>query len=322
MILRLLLLLCVALACVGLPHRAEAATTCTVSAPNIVVAGYDGSAMASANTTVTITCDTDATLTWGGTAYINMCLRIGNTPRQLANGSHLLNYALTRPGGVNWDPPPAQHTVTMSYPIAFLIGGGSGTYSFPITASIPAQSVTFAGTYSQTLTSATAHYRYDEPGAFGSSTMPASCTAGGDGGASTPFPFTVSTTVAGSCQINTATDLDFGTVSGFITAPVNQTSLVTLTCVGGTPWRAGLNDGLNPSGTTRRMTDGAGNFVNYELYRDSARTQRFGIAGGTGAVTGSGTGSSQGVTVYGRVPAPQNATPGNYADTITVTVSY
>jgi spore coat protein U-like protein len=38
------------------------------------------------------------------------------------------------------------------------------------------------------------------------------------------------------------------------------------------------------------------------------------------AKTGSGT--AQTLTVYGQVPAGQFVTPGNYADTITVTLTY
>ncbi|WP_409528142.1 spore coat protein U domain-containing protein [Rhizobium sp.] len=39
-------------------------------------------------------------------------------------------------------------------------------------------------------------------------------------------------------------------------------------------------------------------------------------------VTGTGTGSPQTLTVYGRVPAQNTPAPGTYSDTVVVTVSY
>ena len=42
----------------------------------------------------------------------------------------------------------------------------------------------------------------------------------------------------------------------------------------------------------------------------------------TDTVAGTGNGSGQSYTVYGRIPAQTTPAPGNYADTITVTVTY
>jgi spore coat protein U-like protein len=71
------------------------------------------------------------------------------------------------------------------------------------------------------------------------------------------------------------------------------------------------------------------NRLNYNLYFDAAFTQ----------IRGDGTGGSQTggasltvssasrtatatSTLYGRIPASQNAVPGTYLDTITVTITY
>lgn len=92
---------------------------------------------------------------------------------------------------------------------------------------------------------------------------------------------------------------------------------------GRTAWNVSLNDGQNVSGSTRRMRLGAtGNYVTYELYRDPARTQRWGVTTGSDTVPGTGTGSAQNLTVYGRVPASQTVPAGSYSDVVTITVTY
>ncbi|PNS09554.1 Csu type fimbrial protein [Solilutibacter silvestris] len=305
---------------------AFAATTCTASAPDIVVSGYDGTAQAAANTNVTVTCNTGVTSLFDGTAYVTLCLYVGNTPRTLQNGSNSLSYDLYTSAGTVWQgnsaSPPAQQIFKLSYPVGGFIGSnvsGSGQVTVPITARIPAQSGLAAGTYTQALTANTSEYQSSEPAFFGGgSSQPASCKGGSAG---PTFPFNVSANVAPRCVIKTATDLAFGSVPGFITTNVDQTSVVTINCINATAWTAGLNNGINASGTTRRMTDGLGNFVTYELYRDSTRSQRWGNTVNTDTVAGTGTGFDQAVTVYGRVPV-QTATPGSYTDTITVTVTY
>ena len=307
--------------------RAHAATTCTAAGtPDIVVANYDGTTQQSASTNVTITCNTGVTSFFDGTAYVTMCLYIGTSSRTLQNGSNSLSYDLYTSAGSVWQgntaSPPPQQIFKFSYPVGGLLGsggGGSGQVTIPITARIPAQSGLAAGTYTQALTANTSEYLASEPALFGGgSSQPASCKGGNAGPA---FPFNVSATVIPRCIIKTATDLAFGSVPGFITTNVDQTSVVTINCINATPWTAGLNNGINASGNTRRMTDGLGNFVNYELYRDSGRSQRWGNTINTDTAAGTGTGFDQGLTVYGRVPT-QTATPGDYTDTITVTVNY
>lgn len=333
--LRSFLLWCVfAVSAVAAPS-AFATTTCTASAPDIVVSGYDGTSQQSGNTNITVTCSTDAgPLLGNSTVYVNLCLYIGNTPRKLVNGGNTLIYDLyTAAGGVWQGPtasPPAQQQVTLSYTLPTLLSSGtySATANVQVSARIPSQSGLAAGTYTQSFagTATSGDYRVSDPGSgfVGNSTsMPTSCKVGGnDGKTGTPnFPFTVTANIAARCVIKTATDLAFGTVPGLMTAPQDQTSLVILNCTSPTAWNAGLNNGTNASGTQRRMSDGAGNYVNYELYRDSGRSSRWGNTIGTDTAAGTGTGQDQTVTVYGRVPT-QTATPGNYSDTIQVTVTY
>ncbi|MDR6870988.1 spore coat protein U-like protein [Bosea sp. BE125] len=67
---------------------------------------------------------------------------------------------------------------------------------------------------------------------------------------------------------------------------------------------------------------GTGGLVNYSLFRDASRTLNWGTTIGTDTVAGTGNGSGQSFTVYGRVPVQTTPSPALYSDTITVTVTY
>lgn len=144
-----------------------------------------------------------------------------------------------------------------------------------------------------------------------------------DDGISTMSPFTVSATVPPACNTVTATDLDFGQSMGLLTTNIDGTSTISITCVNGTPYQVGLDNGKNAVGNTRHMTlSGGGDYVTYELYRDNAHSQRWGNTQNTNTVVGTSNGFAQQVSVYGRVPPQLTPTPGNYADTVTVYVYY
>ncbi|SEO42145.1 Spore coat protein U (SCPU) domain-containing protein [Luteibacter sp. UNC138MFCol5.1] len=181
------------------------------------------------------------------------------------------------------------------------------------------------GNYSATLAGgATANgiaWRYNEA-LLSLGTFPAGCQTGGGGGGTAAGPSsTVTSSVAKACTITTATALDFGNVPGFLRTPSDQTSLLRMTCTNRSPFQVGLDNGQNASGSTRRMASGSG-FVAYELYRDSQRTQRWGNTINSDTATGTGSGSEQTLTVYGRVPVQPAAAAGGYSDTVTVTVTY
>jgi spore coat protein U-like protein len=66
----------------------------------------------------------------------------------------------------------------------------------------------------------------------------------------------------------------------------------------------------------------AGTNVIYGLYRDSARSLPWGSTVGTNTASATGTGLSQGETVYGRIAPQTTPKPSAYSDTIIVTVAY
>jgi spore coat protein U-like protein len=62
--------------------------------------------------------------------------------------------------------------------------------------------------------------------------------------------------------------------------------------------------------------------LGYKLFSNSGRATNWGNTVGTDTVTGTGTGNSQSLTVYGQVHAGQYFKPGSYTDTITATITY
>lgn len=139
--------------------------------------------------------------------------------------------------------------------------------------------------------------------------------------------FTVSATVVKSCLVD-ATDLNFGVYTGVADVDVN--SEVRVRCTSGTAYTVALDDGLHGTFVNREMENAAGNPLVYNLYTDANRTFVFGDdTGATDNVVGAGTGLSDAaertIQVYGRLfdsDPNKNAPPGDYSDTIQVTVTY
>lgn len=135
----------------------------------------------------------------------------------------------------------------------------------------------------------------------------------------------VSATVTSNCVVST-TPIAFGNVDVTSGANVDGTGGLSVTCTSGTAWAASADAGAGTGASlaTRQMAFGA-NLLNYALYTDTTRTTVWGdgVGGTTGTFTGTGNGSAQASTIYGRVPSGQTSLPaGAYADTVAVTVTY
>ena len=138
---------------------------------------------------------------------------------------------------------------------------------------------------------------------------------------------------AATCTIS-ATGPAFGLYNPLNAAPTLANGSVTAACRwtgGGTTtvsMVSSYSTGNSGIYTTRRMLSN-GNPLNYNLYYDAAFTQIRGNGTG-GSQTGSATltvsSANRNVSttsvIYGRIPAGQNAVPGSYLDTITVTITY
>jgi spore coat protein U-like protein len=134
--------------------------------------------------------------------------------------------------------------------------------------------------------------------------------------------FTSTITLQASCQVVSTNTLNFGT-QNILTANVDVQADFSVQCTNTTPYNIGLNAGSTAGGTiaTRLMTSGAAT-VQYRMYSDASRTVNWGNTPGTDTVSGTGNGSAQPLTVYGRVPVQATPAPATYNDTVTVTINY
>jgi spore coat protein U-like protein len=138
--------------------------------------------------------------------------------------------------------------------------------------------------------------------------------------------FGVTATVAASCVVS-GTSVAFGSFNVLSGSNVDATGTVTATCTNGSAYTVGLNAGLGASATvsTRKMTHTVDNTktLNYSLSTVSSGGVNWDDIGGTTVASGTGNGTGQAITVYGRVPTGQT-TPivGAYGDTITATIDF
>lgn len=132
--------------------------------------------------------------------------------------------------------------------------------------------------------------------------------------------FDVTATVVDTCTIS-ASDLAFGSYTG---ALLDSTTTIAVTCTNLTAYTVEIDAGSGSGATTsvRRMTGPSSGLLNYALYQDAAHLLVWGTLGALQSVAGIGSGASQSLTVYGRVPAGQSPAAGSYTDTVTVTVNY
>ena len=147
--------------------------------------------------------------------------------------------------------------------------------------------------------------------------------AGPSHAASTTTTFTVQATIVATCTINSASTLNFGNSIGVLAANVDQSSTIQVTCTNTTPYNIGLDAGTGSGATlaVRKLTSG-GATINYSLYTTNGYSTVWGTTIGTDTVAGTGNGTGQNYTVYGRVPPQAAPAPGTYTDTITLTVTY
>lgn len=138
----------------------------------------------------------------------------------------------------------------------------------------------------------------------------------------------VSASIAANCTIDASGGLAFGAYDPIVTNKSNAlegTGTISVTCTNGSAVTIELNGGLNedgaaPAAPARRMVDGA-NFLSYTLYSDLGRTTLW-ATGELVDVADTGTGVASDHTVYGSVAANQNVPVGNYADTVSATVTF
>jgi spore coat protein U-like protein len=139
-----------------------------------------------------------------------------------------------------------------------------------------------------------------------------------------------------SCSVSVSTPVAFSQYDVYNPTSVDAAGVAQVTCTRLSPpnQRVNYSLALSPgfSGSyvpSRQMASGA-NRINYNLHVDAARLQIWGngtggsniVSGATARLTRRVPSDSVTHTIYGRVPAGQDAAVGAYSDTITLTVTY
>ncbi|MBO9654913.1 MAG: spore coat U domain-containing protein [Agrobacterium tumefaciens] len=295
------------------------AQSCTFSMSdmNFGFVNLAGGAAVDTTATLSVTCNNPLSLALSIRICPNINAGSGGQSggiRRMLQGSNILNYQLyqnsartTSWGSVSQpalgSPPP----IDMALPL--LINTTTRTVYGRINAS---QASAARGLYLSSFAGAETNFTYT-----GFTLIAPSCSSVTQN--PTQVPFTVSAAVAPTCIIS-AQNIDFGS-HGVLNTAVDANGAINLTCTNGLNYSVALNGGLsNSPPAARQMVQGASSII-YGLYRDIGRTNVWGSATGQIA-TGTGNGSLQTLAVYGRVPAQNTPAPGNYSDTVVVTVNY
>lgn len=311
----------------GLGVTAARAQVCTGTASNLNFGSISPVAgnVTSASSTITINCS-GFLLARPVRACVNLGTGSGGTsfaPRIALNGVNQLQYNLYTDSAatVVWGTRNSTNyaPVSVDIPLSLSLGNASGSATRTVYGRVPASQTTLvAGTY----TSAFANTAQAELDYRQYLVNPPSCSSLSS--SATALPFTVTANVINDCNI-AATNINFGT-TGLLATALNATGNLTVTCTNNDAWSIALSAGTGIGATVadRRMTkSGGGNQVHYQLYRDAARTIAWGDGtNGTSPATGSGTGTSQSLTVYARVQPQTTPSAGTYIDTIIATITY
>jgi spore coat protein U domain-containing protein, fimbrial subunit CupE1/2/3/6 len=289
------------------------AQTCTVSMTNVAFGTINVLAGTAVDTTATVT----VTCSGGTGSGQRVCVSIGcgsacdSTSRQMSGPSSTTarydlysNSARTTLWG-SWQTGYDTAGVQMN------VNRNSSANQTVYARFLASQQTALAGSYTATF-SAQPFITYANAGGAGNCPT-GSLTASGSA--------SVTATVSSNCTIG-ATAISFGS-QGILSSNNDAQGTVSIQCSSTLPYAVSLDGGT--SGATnpaQRKMSFSTSTVTYGLYRDSARSQGWGSTTGVNTVSGTGTGLTQTLTVYGRVAPQTTPKPGTYSDTIVATVTY
>ncbi|HZZ92374.1 MAG TPA: spore coat U domain-containing protein [Usitatibacter sp.] len=123
---------------------------------------------------------------------------------------------------------------------------------------------------------------------------------------------------AAQCNVG-AQGVAFGTYDVFSSQGVDSTGNIAVTCDVSTPYAIAMSPG---QGTYALRSMASGTYrLGYNLFTDASRATVWGDGTG-GSSTVSGSTAAANYTVFGRIPARQNAHVGAYADSVTITLTF
>ena len=125
------------------------------------------------------------------------------------------------------------------------------------------------------------------------------------------------------CNFTSVTGVGFGAYDVFSAAPNNNgVGSLRIRCQGGGKSAVvTLSAGQSGSYALRRMTSGS-NRIDYNLYTSAARTVVWGDGTGGSATQSVASNSTTTLSVFGQIPAAQDAAVGVYSDNIIATVNF
>ncbi|MPM43681.1 hypothetical protein SDC9_90358 [bioreactor metagenome] len=310
------------------PPYAQASVSCSAWAEDIVF--YDvipWQSSGSMNGTITVRCQSGLFDIFQ--QRVNVCLGIGTgtnssswEPRRMflaGNTGVYMGFQIFKPDGSFFGSPFQPEPLQISN-LSVPGWAGSQSYSVTMRATLPTQSASLPpGQYTANFTGGHTLMAVSSPvTVFGN---PSDCT--NSMAASGHFPFTVIANVPAYCSITSTNTMAFEPVAGFGDSARDASTIIGVRCTATTAYKINLtpsNNNANGQGALK-LTSGGTDSVAYQLYQDAARTISWGNRPGNNR-SGVGTGQIQDIPVYGRVPANLDATPGNYSDSVQVTVTY
>ncbi|MGH8131217.1 MAG: Csu type fimbrial protein [Steroidobacteraceae bacterium] len=305
---------------------ASDALTCTISASDVAFGSIDPLAGTEVDVSANIQIDCSDTVFALVDPTVGVCIYLdagdggsdGTVYRHMRQGSEILPYNLYKDAARTniWGSETAFPASGAQRVIVTLTGllPSTGSLTVPVYGRVPAAvSDRPVGAYLSTFAGG-ARARY-------SVTDTIACN--GVAGTQASDTFTVTGSIAETCTVE-ADDLAFGTQTQ-LDVDVDSSSQIRTSCSSGLAYSVALGTGGGGAFAARRMAHQSfpAEIVGYQLYTDALRTQIWGDgSGGTVTAGDTGIGSPQASTVHGRVPTQATPRPGDYDDTVIVTVSY
>ena len=135
----------------------------------------------------------------------------------------------------------------------------------------------------------------------------------------------VRATVVSACTHLTVNPLTFGNYLQNSASAVEASSTVHVTCTKGVAFSLDVSVGNSFTNGTRQMASAPASrpgVLAYNLYTSDTYTQVWGSDAGGAQISGTGIGDQQNITVHGRIPSGQTPLPGDYSDTVAVTLTF
>uniref|UniRef100_UPI0015D11B97 Csu type fimbrial protein n=1 Tax=Acinetobacter sp. YH16031 TaxID=2601180 RepID=UPI0015D11B97 len=128
--------------------------------------------------------------------------------------------------------------------------------------------------------------------------------------------FEVKLTINESCEFNSATDIDFGSLDRSTDVNRTQTGKLTATCTIGTPYKVVLD-----SERQMKHKSDSTSVVAYDLFQDTGAQKIWGKTVDQ-ALEQTGTGKAQELPVYAKLKGNTNVKAGVYTDVVTAKITY